>query len=71
MDRSLGPLLIALGVTAILVGLAASAGWLSWLGRLPGDLRFEGQGGRVYVPITSMIIVSVVLTVLANLFLRR
>ncbi|MFO8076579.1 MAG: DUF2905 domain-containing protein, partial [Egibacteraceae bacterium] len=55
MDRSLGPLLIALGVTAILVGLAASAGWLSWLGRLPGDLRFEGRGGRVYVPITSMI----------------
>ena len=71
MDRSLGPLLIALGVTAILGGLAASAGWLSWLGRLPGDLRFEGRGGRVYVPITSMIVVSLVLTVLANLFLRR
>lgn len=71
MDRSVGTLLIALGVTAILVGLAASAGWLSWLGRLPGDLRFEGRSGRVYVPITSMIVVSVVLTVLANLFWRR
>ena len=71
MDRSLGTLLIAVGVVAILVGLAASAGWLSWLGRLPGDLRFEGRSGRVYVPITSMIVVSVVLTVLANLFLRR
>ncbi len=70
-SRSLGLLIIGLGVVAVIVGLLVASGALSWFGRLPGDLRFEGEKSRVFIPITSMIIVSVVLSVLLNLFLRR
>ncbi len=70
MDRSIGTLLIAVGIVAILVGVAANLGWLAWFGRLPGDIRHEGENSRVFIPITSMVIISIVLTVLVNLFAR-
>lgn len=71
MDRPLGLLLIVVGLVAIGVGLLALTGALSWFGRLPGDLRLGSGRTRVYVPITSMLIVSVVLSVLLSIFLRR
>ena len=40
------------------------------LGRLPGDIRIEGENGGFYFPITSSILVSVVLTILLNIILR-
>jgi hypothetical protein len=43
---------------------------LNWFGRLPGDIRIESERSRVFIPITSMVILSVVLTVLINLFRR-
>lgn len=68
--RSLGLVLIGVGVVAVIAGVLALAGALSWFGRLPGDLRFEGENTRVYIPITSMLLVSVGLSLLAAL-LRR
>lgn len=63
MSRSpIAPLLIAAGVVLIVAGLLAWGGLLSWFGRLPGDLRVERPGFRVYAPIVSMLFVSVVLT---------
>ena len=41
------------------------------VGRLPGDLVFERKNVKVYVPIVTSIVISVVLTLLANVFLRR
>ncbi len=70
MGRSVGLLLILLGVGAVIVGAIVWAGGFQWFGRLPGDIRFEGENTRVFVPITSMIIVSVVLTVVVNLLSR-
>jgi len=40
-------------------------------GRLPGDIAIEGERGGIYIPIVTMIIASIVLTVLLNIFLRR
>jgi hypothetical protein len=40
------------------------------LGRLPGDIRIEGANGSFYFPVTSSILVSVVLTVLLNVIVR-
>lgn len=40
------------------------------LGRLPGDIRIEDQNGSFYFPITSSILVSVVLSVLLNIIFR-
>jgi hypothetical protein len=57
-----GPLLITLGIGLILVGLLIGSGSLSWFGRLPGDIVIERETMHVYLPITSMILVSVVLS---------
>lgn len=69
-SRGAGLLLVGLGVAAILVGLLVWAGWLSWFGRLPGDIRIQRENVRVYFPITSMILISIVLSLLMAL-LRR
>lgn len=64
----LGSTLMLLGVALVLVGALVRffPGALSWFGNLPGDIRSEGESTRVFIPITSMIVASVVLTVLLN-----
>lgn len=69
--KSAGPLLVIFGILVVGIGLLAWAGLLSWFGRLPGDLRIERPNTRVYIPITSMVIVSLVLSLLMMLFRRR
>jgi hypothetical protein len=64
-----GTILIALGVGLILVGLLIWSGSLSWFGRLPGDIRIERETVRVYVPIVSMLVVSLVVSLV--LYLAR
>jgi membrane protein implicated in regulation of membrane protease activity len=64
MNRFVGLALIIGGICLVFVGLLFYSGWLSWFGRLPGDIRYEGDNVQVYVPIVSMLIVSVVLSVL-------
>lgn len=68
--RSLGLVLIGAGATLALLGLVVYWGGFSWFGRLPGDIRYEGEGTRVYVPITSMVLLSLVATLVLNLFRR-
>ncbi len=70
MDRGVGLLLVIVGLAVAGLGLLVWAGGLSWFGRLPGDLRMEGERTRVFVPITSMILLSVVLTLILNVVLR-
>jgi Protein of unknown function (DUF2905) len=38
-----------------------------WFGNLPGDFKFEGENSSFYFPLTSMIVVSVVLNILFRL----
>jgi hypothetical protein len=70
MDRTVGLIVIAGGVFVIVVGLLIYSGGLSWFGRLPGDIRYESDRVRVYIPIVSMLLISVALTLLFSL-LRR
>jgi hypothetical protein len=65
-----GPMLIALGVGLILVGLLFWSGSMSWFGRLPGDIRIERESVRIYVPIVSMLLVSVVVSLVLYLVRR-
>jgi hypothetical protein len=67
MDRSVGTLLIVIGLGVALVGVLLWSGVLGWFGRLPGDLRLGNEGARVYLPITSMVLVSVVLTLIVSI----
>jgi hypothetical protein len=57
-----GTILIAIGVGLILVGLLIWSGSLSWFGRLPGDIRIERETVRVHLPIVSMLVVSLVVS---------
>lgn len=60
-------LLIAIGILLILAGLLWPLVAKLGLGRLPGDILIERGNTRVYIPVTSAILVSVVLTVVLNL----
>ncbi len=68
----LGRILLYLGLGLALLGLlllyAPKA--LGWFGHLPGDIRIEREGVRVYIPITSALLLSLLLTLLLNLFRR-
>jgi len=70
---ALGKLLAVIGVFLVVIGLVVSyAPWLiSWFGRLPGDIRIEGEQRFVFIPITSMLVVSIILTLIINLFFRK
>ena len=64
--------LILAGLVLVIVGLVLhyAPGVFSWFGRLPGDIRVESERGKFFFPITSMVVISVVLTLLFNLFRR-
>lgn len=70
MNRSIGLLVVVLGIAAIVVGVLIMTGAFSWFGRLPGDIRIETENSRIYIPLVSMILVSIVLTVILNLLGR-
>ena len=70
MPKSIGTWLIIGGIVLVIMGVLANSGWLSWFGRLPGDIRVERENVRFYFPIASMIIISVVLTLLFYLLGR-
>ena len=63
--------LIIIGVVALIAGvLLLVLPKAHMLGRLPGDLSFEKDGLRVYIPLATMLVVSLVLTVIVNVVLR-
>jgi hypothetical protein len=68
--RSTGAFVIGVGLVVVVVGILIWAGALSWFGRLPGDVRIERDGLRIYFPLTSMILVSVALSLLSYLARR-
>jgi hypothetical protein len=68
---AIGRGLVILGVVFALVGCVL---WLApqvpLLGKLPGDIRIERPGLKLYFPITTCVLLSVVLTLLAQLWSR-
>lgn len=47
------------------------APWLlNWFGKLPGDISIETERSKIFIPVTSMVVLSIILTVLINLFRR-
>lgn len=64
-----GNVLMMIGAAVVLVGALVrfAPGLFGWFGHLPGDIDIRSEDSRVFIPITSMILVSVVLTVIVNL----
>ena len=69
-SSSAGLTLVLVGIAIVVIGLMVWAGGFSWFGRLPGDIRIEREAVRVYIPIVSMLVVSLVLTLLLSLLSR-
>jgi Zn-dependent protease with chaperone function len=72
MMPQLGKLLIVLGVVLVVVGAVfLFADRIPWLGKLPGDIIFKRGRTTVYIPIVTMLVVSLLLTLILNLFSRK
>jgi len=68
----IGKLLIIVGGFILVVGLFLSLGLrIPYLGKLPGDISVDRGNVHFYFPIVTGLLVSLVLTVLLNLFFRR
>lgn len=72
MDQNTGKYILLIGGFIVLVGLIVYffGDKLHWIGRLPGDIRVERPNMRFYFPITTMIVLSLLLTLIINLIKR-
>jgi hypothetical protein len=70
---TIGKLLATMGAILLVIGLILTyAPWLlNWFGKLPGDIRIEGEKKLVFIPLVSMLIISIILTLVLNLFFRK
>ncbi|EIC30668.1 MULTISPECIES: DUF2905 domain-containing protein [Methylomicrobium] len=70
---SVGKLLTMLGIAIAIIGLVLTylPGLFGWFGKLPGDIHIQDDKKSIFIPITSMIIISLLFTLLANLFFRK
>jgi hypothetical protein len=70
MHVQFGKLLVAVGILTLCIGLLV---WFfgdkfTWFGKLPGDLRFENERVKVYIPWVTMLVVSLVVSLLLRWF---
>ncbi|MEJ2559136.1 MAG: DUF2905 domain-containing protein [Anaerolineae bacterium] len=70
--QGLGRILLIIGGSLALVGLLFILGgrFFPWLGRLPGDIHYQGKNISCFFPIVTSILLSIVLTLLLNLIIR-
>lgn len=66
----MGKWLIITGLVLVVVGLLFHfVPWkLNWFGKLPGDIHMKLEHGDIYVPVTSMIILGILITLILNFF---
>ncbi|PID85755.1 MAG: hypothetical protein CSB13_06480 [Chloroflexi bacterium] len=67
-----GRILIILGISFVFIGgiLLLASHFFPWLGNLPGDISFEGEKFKIYIPLATMILISILGTILLNIFIR-
>ena len=72
MDQNTGKYIIVFGAIIIVVGLTIYFfhDKMHWIGRLPGDIKIEKENFRFYLPITTMILLSLLLTLIVNIVRR-
>ncbi|MDD5035909.1 MAG: DUF2905 domain-containing protein [Methylococcaceae bacterium] len=70
---SLAKILLLMGSGLIILGLLLSFApqLFAWFGRLPGDIRIEEENRFIFFPITSMLLISLVLSLLINWLMRK
>lgn len=63
-------IIVGLAIAAIGVLLHFAPGLLSWFGKLPGDIHIEKGNSRIFIPVTSMLLVSIVLSLVVSVLNR-
>ncbi|MBV5301239.1 MAG: DUF2905 domain-containing protein [Methylococcales bacterium] len=68
-----GKLFITIGLILVALGIVMNyVPWLvNWFGKLPGDIRIEDENKSLFIPITSSIVISIILSIIANLLFRK
>ncbi|MBD3420003.1 MAG: DUF2905 family protein [Chitinivibrionales bacterium] len=66
-----GKFLIIAGTVILVLGLLFVMSDHLQLGRLPGDIRFGNDRFRIYIPVATCILVSVIITLIVNFFSRK
>ena len=72
MDQQTGKYIILAGLLILAAGILVYFfhDYIKWIGKLPGDIRVEKENFRFYFPVVSMIIISIIVTVIINMFRR-
>ncbi|MEO8821470.1 MAG: DUF2905 domain-containing protein [Ginsengibacter sp.] len=72
MDQQTGKYIFIIGIIIVITGIIVYFfhDYLKWLGRLPGDIRIERENFRFYFPLATMIVISVLATIVINIFKR-
>ncbi len=72
MNQNTAKLIIIAGLATVAIGIFfyLFGDKLKWIGNLPGDIKIEKENTRVYFPITTMIVLSIVGSILLNLIRR-
>jgi len=70
MDSQTGKYLILIGAAILIIGIVIYffGGHLKWLGHLPGDIRIERGNFRFYFPITTLILLNVLIYLLFRIW---
>ena len=65
MNQSTAKIMIFLGIGLVILGLIfyLAGDKLNWIGNLPGDIKIEGENTKVYFPISTMILLSILMSV--------
>lgn len=71
MSPEIGRIVLVIGLVLVVIGGLAVLGVRLPFGRLPGDIAIEGENGGIYIPLGSMIVISIILTIIFNVFFRR
>jgi len=72
MNSETGKYIIAIGAGVMLIGILIYFfhDKLHWIGRLPGDIRIEKENFRFYFPLTTMLLLSVLITIVVRIIRR-
>jgi hypothetical protein len=70
MNTTIGKYLIVIGLFILVVGVVIYflGDRMNWFGRLPGDIKVEKENIRIFIPLTTMILLSILITLIINIF---
>lgn len=72
MDQQTGKYILLVGLIIVVAGIIIYFfhDYFKWIGKLPGDIRIVKENFRFYFPLTTMIVFSIFITIIIQIFKR-